>query len=315
MSGPATHRRGTDAMPANGQDVDPGFPGTLPFGVRLAAAMDERGPLCVGIDPHVGLLRAWGLEDTPSGLRDFALRTVEAVGGRVAAAKPQSAFFERHGSAGMAVLEETLAALRETGTLAILDVKRGDIGSTMGGYAEAYLADGAPLAADAVTLSVYLGYGSLAPALDLAAATGRGVFVLALTSNPEGAAVQHARPNGHEGAGRAVAAAVVDGVTSSNAAARASGVLGSVGLVVGATVGSAVRDLGIDLVASGAPLLAPGVGAQGAGPAELENVFGRARRQVLASTSRGVLGAGPEVVALRRAARDAAEQVTTALRR
>ena len=153
-----------------------------PFGSRLADAMDDHGPLCVGIDPHPNLLAAWGLADSAAGLRDFALRTIDAVGGHVAAVKPQSAFFERHGSAGIAVLEETLVALRDLDTLSVLDVKRGDIGSTMAGYAQAYLSDDAPLASDSITVSPYLGYGSLTPALNLAEASGRGVFVLALTS-------------------------------------------------------------------------------------------------------------------------------------
>ena len=126
-----------------------------PFGSRLADAMDDHGPLCVGIDPHPNLLEAWGLADSAAGLRDFALRTIDAVGGHVAAVKPQSAFFERHGSAGIAVLEEALAALRDLGTLSVLDVKRGDIGSTMAGYAQAYLSDDAPTAADAITVSPY----------------------------------------------------------------------------------------------------------------------------------------------------------------
>ncbi|WP_103064434.1 orotidine-5'-phosphate decarboxylase [Actinomyces qiguomingii] len=281
----------------------------LPFGERLAAAMDTHGPLCVGIDPHPALLDAWGLPDTPAGLQEFSLRVVDALGGRVAAVKPQSAFFERHGSAGIAVLEETLAALRQAGTAAILDVKRGDIGSTMDGYAQAYLADGAPLAADAITVSPYLGYGSLAPALDLAARTGRGVFVLALTSNPEGAAVQHART----AAGRAVAAEVVAGVADANAAARAAGTLGSIGLVVGATIGDAVGALDIDLLAANAPLLAPGVGAQGAGAAQLRAVFGAARRNVLASCSRSVLNSGPTATDLRAAAARAAAEAAAAL--
>ena len=253
-----------------------------PFGSRLADAMDDHGPLCVGIDPHPNLLEAWNLADSTAGLRDFALRTVDAVGGHVAAVKPQSAFFERHGSAGIAVLEETLAALRDVGTLSVLDVKRGDIGSTMAGYAQAYLSDGAPLAADSITVSPYLGYGSLTPALTLAEVSGRGVFVLALTSNPEGAGVQHA-VNGDQ----SVAADIVEGVTASNAQASGEGRLGCIGLVVGATVGGAVSHLGIDLQRANGPLLAPGVGAQGAGPTELESVFGAARRQVLASTSRG----------------------------
>jgi len=271
--------------------------------------MDDHGPLCVGIDPHPNLLEAWGLADSAAGLRDFALRTIDAVGGHVAAVKPQSAFFERHGSAGIAVLEETLAALRDLGSLSVLDVKRGDIGSTMAGYAQAYLSDDAPLAADSITVSPYLGYGSLTPALNLAEAGGRGVFVLALTSNPEGAGVQHA-VNGDQ----AVAAGIVEGVTASNAQASGEGRLGSIGLVIGATVGGAVSDLGIDLQRANGPLLAPGVGAQGAGPAELDTVFGAARRQVLASTSRGVLKAGPSIEALRKAALASAYEAATALR-
>ena len=125
-----------------------------PFGSRLADAMDDHGPLCVGIDPHPNLLEAWGLADSAAGLRDFALRTIDAVGGHGAAVKPQSAFFERHGSAGIAVLEETLAALRDLDTLSVLDVKRGDIGSTMAGYAQAYLSDDAPLASARLSAGV-----------------------------------------------------------------------------------------------------------------------------------------------------------------
>jgi len=280
---------------------------TLSFGARLAAAMDAHGPLCVGIDPHPSLLAEWGLADDAGGLRTFALTVLDAVGGEVAAVKPQSAFFERHGSAGIAVLEEVLAAARAAGTLAILDAKRGDIGSTMAGYADAYLRDGAPLAADALTVSPFLGFGSLRPLVDAALGSGRGLFALALTSNPEGAEVQHARgPDG-----RAVAARIAAAAAALNLGQEP---LGSIGLVIGATVGNAPEKLGIDLAAVNGPLLAPGVGAQGAGPAELAAVFGTARRQVLASSSRGVLAAGPEVAALRRAARRAALDASAALR-
>jgi orotidine-5'-phosphate decarboxylase len=267
----------------------------LPFGARLHRAMGEHGPLCVGIDPHPGLMAAWGLPDTVQGLETFAMTCVEAFAGTVAAVKPQSAFFERFGSAGVAVLERTLAALREAGTLSLLDVKRGDIGSTMTAYALAYLADDSPLRADAITVSPYLGYGSLRPALDLARDTGRGVFVLALTSNPEGASVQHARLGGGS-----VAGAVVAGAAADNAGASP---LGSIGLVVGATIGSAVQDLGLDLAGVNGPLLAPGIGAQGAGAADLLRVFGAALPAVLASSSREVLGAGPHASPLREAAR------------
>lgn len=292
-----------------GTEHPPGSPAE-PFGRRLASAMAERGPLCVGIDPHPALLRAWGLRDDVAGLRTFSLRVLEAAGPRAAALKPQSAFFERHGSGGVAVLEELIAGARELGVLTIVDAKRGDIGSTMLGYAEAYLAEGSALAGDAVTLSPYLGFGSLAPALEVAAQSGRGVFVLALTSNPEGAAVQHAR----DAEGVAVAATIARGATRANESERAAGApLGSVGLVVGATIGSAARDLGIDLAAVGGPLLAPGFGAQGAGAAEVTAVFGEARSAVLASTSRAVLAAGPDAGALRAATASAAAEVRAAL--
>lgn len=271
-----------------------------PFGVRLRAAMDQAGPLCAGIDPHSALLADWGLADTPAGLETFTLRCVEAFAGVVACVKPQSAFFERHGAAGIAVLERALAQLRQAGTLCILDVKRGDIGSTMAGYAQAYLGDDSPLRADAITLSPYLGYGSLRPALELAADTGRGAFVLTLTSNPEGASVQHAG---------SVAAGIVAGVAADNAAASAAGQLGSVGMVVGATVGEAVHRLGLDLAAANAPLLAPGLGAQGATGEDLRRVFGAALPRVLASSSREVLSAGPDRRALSRRCQETAQRI------
>ena len=158
--------------------------GPASFGTRLTEAVRLRGPLCVGIDPHPALLLEWGLPVSLAGVQRFALTTIDALGGEVAVIKPQSAFFEAYGSRGIAVLERVLAAAKEAGALTLLDVKRGDIGSTMSAYAQAYLSDDSALAADAITLSPYLGFGSLRPAFELAASTGRGVFVLALTSNP-----------------------------------------------------------------------------------------------------------------------------------
>ena len=279
------------------------------FGTRLRRAMVELGPLCAGIDPHPGLLAHWGLSETVHGLETFAMTCVEAFAGTVAVVKPQSAFFERFGSAGVAVLERTLAGLREAGTLSLLDVKRGDIGSTMAAYAHAYLSPDSPLRADAITLSPFLGFESLRPALDLARENGRGLFVLALTSNPEGAQVQHAMRDG-----RTVAGSIVDGVTEQNAADSAHGVLGSVGMVIGATLGDAVQKLGLDLRSANAPLLAPGIGAQGATADDLRSVFGAALGNVLASSSREILGAGPDGAALKAAARHTADQMNVILR-
>jgi orotidine-5'-phosphate decarboxylase len=285
--------------------------GVGPFGVRLRAAMTEHGPLCVGIDPHPGLLDAWGLRDDVGGLRTFSMRCVEAFAGHAALVKPQSAFFEAHGAAGVAVLEEVLAGLREVGTLSLLDVKRGDIGSTMAGYARAYVSESAPLRADALTVSPYLGFESLRPVLDLAAQTGRGVFVLTLTSNPEGATVQHAIGAGADAGrgGRSVAAEMVAGVRAENAEATRRGELGSVGTVVGATVGSAVRDLGLDLLGAGGPVLAPGLGAQGGTVDGIRATFGPAVHNVVPATSRAVLSAGPDTDRLRRAYSRAAASV------
>ena len=281
---------------------------TNSFGARLRVAMDEHGPLCAGIDPHPALLAHWGLDESVQGLETFAMTCVQAFAGTVAVVKPQSAFFERFGSAGVAVLEHTLTGLREAGTLSILDVKRGDIGSTMAAYAAAYLSAESPLRADAITVSPFLGFESLRPALDLARESGRGVFVLTLTSNLEGAQVQHAVRDG-----RTVAASIVDGVTRQNARDAVAGVLGSVGMVIGATVGGAVDRLGLDLVAANAPLLAPGVGAQGATSVDLRTVFGAALGNVLASSGRQILGAGPAPAALKAAAGHTARELSAIL--
>jgi orotidine-5'-phosphate decarboxylase len=277
---------------------------TATFGARLHRAMDLHGPLCAGIDPHRSLVESWGLTYDLSGLERFALTCVEAFGGRVAAVKPQSAFFEVFGSRGIAVLERVLDELREAGTLTILDVKRGDIGTTMAAYAEAFLGTDAVAPVDAITVSPYLGYDALRPAIDLATRTGRGLFVLALTSNPEGASVQHAV---HDG--RSVAASIVEGATVDNALARERGELGSIGLVIGATVGSAVADLGLDLATAATPILAPGLGAQGGSADDLGTVFGPARGQVLASSSREILGAGPDATRLADQARRVADSL------
>jgi orotidine-5'-phosphate decarboxylase len=260
------------------------------FGERLHAAVAERGPLCVGIDPHASLLARWGLSDDISGLERFARTVVDALADRVAVLKPQSAFFERFGSRGVAVLESTIRQSREAGALVLLDVKRGDIGSTMAAYADAYLNPASTLCADAITLSPYLGVGSLRPAFDSAAAHGGGVFVLALTSNPEGPAVQHAVTS----AGKTVAQTVIDEISQVNAGVKP---LGSLGLVVGATIG----ETGHDLSAVNGPLLAPGLGAQGGTPDDLRAVFGESLHNVLPSYSREVLAAGPEIGELRAA--------------
>lgn len=273
-----------------------------PFGARLRHAMDERGPLCVGIDPHASLLGEWGLNDDVAGLEQFSRTVVEALSDRVAVFKPQSAFFERFGSRGVAVLEQTVQDARAAGALVLMDAKRGDIGSTMAAYAEAFLHKDSPLFSDALTVSPYLGYGSLSPAVALARESGAGLFVLALTSNPEGGEVQHAV----RADGRDVGATMLAHLAAENSGEEP---LGSFGAVVGATLGDlSSYDLDIN-----GPLLAPGVGAQGATPADLPRVFGKAIGNVVPNVSRGVLRHGPDAGALRAAVGRFAEEIRAAL--
>jgi orotidine-5'-phosphate decarboxylase len=282
---------------------------TAPFGQRLADAVAARGPLCVGLDPHAGLLERWGLPDDAEGLARFSGTVVDALAGQVAVLKPQSAFYERHGSRGLAVLEDAVGRARAAGALVLLDAKRGDIGSTMDAYADV-LRPGHPMAVDALTVSPYLGPGALQPAVDTARLTGGGLFVLARTSNPDAAALQAARVGE-----RSVAQVVVDTVRGWNTpgwvvgdplpdpgavqdlAGRWGATTGSFGVVVGATL----RDLDVDLDGLGGPVLAPGLGAQGGTPADLRRLFG-AGRAVVPTVSRDVLAAGPDPAALRAAA-------------
>ncbi len=267
----------------------------MTFGTRLHDAMDGRGPLCVGIDPHPGLLDAWGLTDSVNGLEKFALKAAEVLGTSVAVVKPQSAFFERFGSRGIAVLERVVETAQEGGALVVLDVKRGDIGSTAQGYADAYLDPNSPLAVDAITATPYLGFGSLTPLIDTARSHGKGVFVLALTSNPEAPTFQHARTE----AGPTVAGAVLAELAALNAGEEPSG---SFGAVVGATITATDEDLDIN-----GPLLVPGIGAQGGTADDVRRLFGGVLRQVLPSSSREILGEGPDEGGLRRAVAQAVD--------
>jgi orotidine-5'-phosphate decarboxylase len=273
------------------------------FGSRLAQQIDVRGPLCVGIDPHPELLQAWGLPATAEGLAGFCGTVVEALADQVAVLKPQSAFFELFGSAGIAVLESTIRQCRERGALVLLDVKRGDIGSTAQAYAQAYLDPGSSLYSDAITVSPYPGFAAAQPFLDQAHAHGGGVFVLAATSNADGRALQRARME----SGGTVAQAIADQVSTANEGVAP---FGSIGVVVGVTAGST----GVDLSRLGGPVLAPGLGAQGGRPEDLAVVFAHVRGLVLPSTSREILAYGPSVAALKDSAQQAMRECRNVLK-
>ena len=247
---------------------------------KLESATTEYGALCLGIDPSEQTLVDWGLPDSPYGLREFAFALIEAAEGRVGILKPQVAFFERFGGAGLSALEEVLEAARDAGLVVIADAKRGDVGSTMLGYAQAFFGDDSPLRADALTVSPYLGPTSLTETLSYAEDVGAGLFLLAATSNPEAKQLQTAKI----GAGT-VAAKVVE-------QARKLGP--SCGVVIGAT--QDLRDFGLDEVLAsdiGIPILAPGFGHQGASLSDLGSIFGESAKRVICNVSRAATDGGP----------------------
>ncbi|WP_241993278.1 orotidine-5'-phosphate decarboxylase [Cryobacterium sp. TMB1-7] len=269
------------------------------FGARLHGAFARFGRLCVGIDPHSWLLTDWGLPDTAAGAESFGRAVVAAAAGRVGIVKPQVAFYERFGSAGYLALERVLADARAAGLLVIADVKRGDLGTSVEAYGQAWLSQGSPLEVDAITVNPYMGVGSLNSTVDLAADNHKGLFLLAATSNPEAAHLQQAVLTDGAHAGRSVAASVLDQVAAINADLVPAGSFGSIGVVLGATV--SLADFGIDIHAPAAPVitpvLAPGFGHQGANPADLAGLFGGYAQGVIVSESRSVISAGPARVA------------------
>ena len=263
----------------------------MSFALDLHSASREHGQLCVGIDPHAQILEQWGLPDTVDGLAAFSDACVEAFAGHAAVVKPQVAFYERFGSAGFRVLERLIQRFRESRTLVIADAKRGDIGSTMQGYADAWLRPGSPLEVDALTLTPFLGVGSLAPAINTAFEYGKGVFVMAANSNPEALEFQSQQIDGVT-----IAQQMVDACEALNSTHRSD-----VGIVVGATLSYA-----LDLSRFTGPVLMPGVGAQGASFNDVREIAGKRVGQFYPNMSRGILTAGPDPDELRKRAVDQA---------
>ena len=252
------------------------------FGERLLEAFESKGQLCVGIDPHASLLGAWDLTDSAHGLREFSLRVVDACAGQVSLIKPQVSFFERFGSAGYAVLEEITQAAKAADLLVIADAKRGDIGTTMDAYLEAWFGKFSGLHADALTVSPYLGLGTISAGFARYVGEGKGVYSLVATSNPEGASVQLAGSNGTTLAGdQWLQLAALN--------ADASG-FGNFGAVLGATLD--LDAFKVDRSQLKTPILAPGFGAQGAKLSDAKTIYGSLSRQVAYSVSRSVLQVG-----------------------
>lgn len=268
--------------------------------------------LCIGVDPHQNLLAQWGLTDNADGLKYFSQIVVDAVSDfKDVCIKPQLALFERHGSKGIAVLEDVLST-KNHNSLVIMDAKRGDIGSTMRGYADAFVKKDSPLRGDGVTISPYLGVGSIDEFCSTAIKNDCSVFVLCLTSNPQAYDLQHAyieeTKNG-EIVKTTVAKNVFDYAYNKNLQIINDSHNNSsrIGLVVGATIQRGAIEAGIDLTEFNGPILSPGVGAQGAGLDQIKDVFGICKndvtsvkmRNVIPSLSRSVLSKGPNIKKLK----------------
>lgn len=265
-------------------------PAVTSFGDRVAAAVErKRSQLIVGLDPRLDLLPVELRGDAhlarsaaADAVGRFCCGVVDAVAPHAVGVKPQLAFFEALGSDGLRAFEQVCAYARAAGLLVIADAKRGDIGSTARAYAAAYLEGETPLA-DAMTVNPYLGRDSLEPFIGACRRQGAGIFCLVKTSNEGGADVQDVRLSDGGLLWQHVAKLVAE--WGEDLVGEHG--LSSIGAVVGAThpraVGEARRLL------PRAVLLLPGVGAQGASPAELARAFTSGPASALVNASRTVI--------------------------
>ena len=292
------------------------------FSDRLAAAVRRCGtPTLVGLDPRVESLPR-GLRPTESGFdacavayRRFCRDVIDVVAGRVPAVKPQAAFFEQLGPAGMAALADVIQHARANDLLVILDGQRNDIGSTSTAYAQAYLGSKSAWGCDALTINPYLGDDSLQPFVDQAIAHDSGIFVLVKTSNPGGGFIQDLEC-GHG----AIYERVADHIEHVAASQPGDSGYGSVGAVVGATYPHELAALRERM--PHAWLLVPGFGAQGGGAADVAGAFAEDGLGALINSSRGIIFAhsrppfsdryGPD--AWQRAVEEATQEMVEQLR-
>jgi orotidine-5'-phosphate decarboxylase len=272
------------------RSASPSLP-VAPFAERALTAIKEHGPLVFGLDPSGELLVEWGLGDTADGLERFVDIVVDASVGTVGVVKPQAAFYERHGWQGIRSLARLVDACRGAGVLVLLDAKRGDVGSTNEAYAQAYLGSEAAIEVDAITITPYLGLAAMQPILDRAVANGAGVFIVTRSSNSEGRGIQRAR---HPSTTTVEHQLVVDIAAENRRVAPDT--IGPIGAVFGPTHGPPTD---FDLSAMNGLFLAPGLGTQGATPADVARCFAACPGRVLPSASRSLLAAGPDTLRLR----------------
>ena len=263
------------------------------FGLRLSNSMAKYGPLCVGIDPHRQLLADWGY-------KCGRLRCGTVLHAYVAGSQWES------GSRQIPVLH--VRALRferyrgaRTGTVC---------GPSDGNHHDAYFKPASPLLADAITLLPYYGARSLGGVINDALNNGRGVFIASLTSNQEGASLQTAIRQAGEYKGRTVAYGIASTAQKFN---KGNDGMGSVGLIIGATIGQWINDSGVDPAKFTGPILSPGYGWQGAETRDLKTVFKGTKGNVLVTVSRFIAAHGPDIAALSAATESVALDIRQAL--
>ena len=268
----------------------------MPFSDRLAEAVRQAGPLCVGLDPRWESLprtlsdrhAEHGLEGMAAAFEAFSLKVLDIVRPFARVVKPQAAFFELAGPAGMRAMGHVLRRARDLGFVTVLDAKRGDIASTAAAYADAAFAgattEGGTFPvwnADALTVNPYLGRDAVEPFLAAAKAGERGVFILVRTSNPGAGLFQDLVCDG-----RPVYRHVADAVAGWNAATVGPSGLGDVGAVAGATHPAELRELRAAMPACW--LLVPGYGAQGGTAADVKAAYRADGLGAVVNSSRGV---------------------------
>lgn len=268
------------------------------FSERLHQAIKaKRTPALVGLDPRWAQLpeqlksTATDQGGSPAEIRarayeEFSLRILDVVAPLVPAVKPQSAFFEACGPAGVMALRNVIQAARQAGLIVICDAKRGDIGSTAEAYAVAYLAGddpaAAPFAADCLTVNPYMGVDTLQPFVDRAVEVGAGLYVLVRTSNPGAGDFQDRKTDS-----LTLFENVADRVEQLTVATGLNNNYGSIGAVVGATY---PREL--DLLRQRmphVPLLVPGYGSQGGTSADVAGAFDEHGLGAVVNSSRGII--------------------------
>jgi orotidine-5'-phosphate decarboxylase len=255
----------------------------MDFATRFHNVADTISPFCLGVDPSTALLDAASLPDDCQGVRSFYERLLQASDGLNSVIKPQIAYFERFGADGLLELKRLVDMAREKGLLVIMDAKRGDIDSTCAAYAQAYLGPKSYFNADALTVNAYMGFGSLLPILDVAAEYGKGIFVVLMSSNPEGAPIQTALVQDAE---TTVAGFLAEQIAAFNLRKEQK----VIGGVLGATIGDRLADM-VARMDNGL-ILAPGIGHQGATFADLEVAFSEARRTLVPTMARGIVREG-----------------------